>query len=192
MAIIYKDIEGELGGQLGDAIGGQGGEFAGEMVSPLFLPFPCCNGIRCQASRLQGRHHCAVMTKDSHLIDIYTKTYIMAWQVFFSHHSSFICSIHRWEKWVDLQLKRFLFLVYHNHYNEHTMTSMTSRPGWWANWRPRRQTWGQTWRQTWWKTWGQGTWWKKVLVIMSDVRKYTYVHCPTCYWRKYVHHTSYQ
>ena len=74
----YKDIEGELGGQLGDAIGGQGGEFAGEMVSPPFLPFPCCNGIRCQASRLQGRHHCAVMTKDSHLIDIYTKTYIMA------------------------------------------------------------------------------------------------------------------
>ena len=49
MAIIYKDIEGELGGQLGDAIGGQGGEFAGEMVSPPFLPFPCCNGIRCQA-----------------------------------------------------------------------------------------------------------------------------------------------
>ena len=78
LAIIYKDIEGELGGQLGDAIGGQGGEFAGEMVSPPFLPFPCCNGIRCQASRLQGRHHCAVMTKDSHFIDIYTKTYIMA------------------------------------------------------------------------------------------------------------------
>ena len=51
MAIIYKDIEGELGGQLGDAIGGQGGEFAGEMVSPLFLPFPCCNGIRWFNSR---------------------------------------------------------------------------------------------------------------------------------------------
>ena len=52
----YKDIEGELGGQLGDAIGGQGGEFAGEMVSPPFLPFPCCNGIRwffSQASKLQ-------------------------------------------------------------------------------------------------------------------------------------------
>ena len=75
---------------------------------------------------------------------------------------------------MDLQLKRFLFLVYHNHYNEHTMTSMTSRPGWWANWRPRRQTWGQTWRQTWWKTWGQGSCWKKVLVIMSD-GKYTYM-----------------
>ena len=100
---------------------------------------------------------------------------------------SFICSIYRWEKWVDLQLKRFLFLVYHNHYNEHTMTSMTSRPGWWANWRPRRQVWGQTW----WKTWGQDTWWKKVLVIMSDT-KYRYVHCPTCSWRKNVHHTSYQ
>ena len=65
-------------------------------------------------------------------------------------------------------------LSIHNHYNEHTMTSMTSRPGWWANWRPRRQTWGQTWRQTWWKTWGQGTWWKKVLVIMSN-GKYTYM-----------------
>ena len=39
MAIIYKDIEGELGGQLGDAIGGQGGEFAGEMVSPFFFLF---------------------------------------------------------------------------------------------------------------------------------------------------------
>ena len=103
---------------------------------------------------------------------------------------SFICSIHRWEKWVDLQLKRFLFLVYHNHYNEHTMTSMTSRPGWWATWRPRRQTWWKAWGKARGKTWGQDTWWKKVLVIMSD-EKYTYVHCPTCYWREYVHHASY-
>ena len=39
LAIISKDIEGELGGQLGDAIGGQGGELAGEMVSPLFFLF---------------------------------------------------------------------------------------------------------------------------------------------------------
>ena len=76
---------------------------------------------------------------------------------------------------MDLQLKRFLFLVYHNHYNEHTMTSMTSRPGWWANWRPRKQTWWKTWWKTRGKTWEQDTWWKKVLVIMSDVRKYTYI-----------------
>ena len=39
LAIISKDIEGELGEQLSDAIGGQGGELAGEMVSPLFFLF---------------------------------------------------------------------------------------------------------------------------------------------------------